>query len=84
MPRTYLTEVKGVSKVRARVDLLCQVLHKEVQEEGVGVCVKHSDPLTKSVFKKRVECVPKTIIKINCNKGIYEIYYSKIYASKIR
>ena len=50
MPRTYLAEVEGVSEVRARVDLLCQVLHKEVQKEGVRVCVKHSDSLTKGLI----------------------------------
>ena len=91
MPRTYLAEVEGVSaeglislKVKARVDLLRQVLHEEVHKEGVRVCVKHSDPLTKSVFQKRIECVLITIIRINCNKGIYGIYYSTKYASKMR
>ena len=50
MPWTYLAEVESVLKVRVRVDLLRQVLHEEVQEEEVSVGVKHSDPLTQSVF----------------------------------
>ena len=63
MPWTYLAEVEGVSEVRARVDLLCQVLHEEVKEERVGISVQHSDSFTEGVFQERVESVPKTNIK---------------------
>ena len=36
MPITYLAEIESVSEVRARVNLLRQVIHEEVQEERVG------------------------------------------------
>ena len=55
---TNLAKVDGVSEVRARVYLFCQVCHKQVKEERVGVGVKHLDSLTEGVFQKRVECVP--------------------------
>ena len=45
MPITYLAEIESVSEVRARVNLLRQVIHEEVQEERVGIGVQHSDPL---------------------------------------
>ena len=45
MPITYLTEIENVSKVRARVDLLPQVIHEEVQKEEVGISVQHSEPI---------------------------------------
>ena len=47
VPITYLAEIKSVAEVRARVDLLRQVIHEEVQEERVGIGVQHSDPLAK-------------------------------------
>ena len=45
MPITYLAEIKSVANMRARVYLVSQVIHKEVQEEGVDIGVQHSDPL---------------------------------------
>ena len=45
MPITYLAEIESVSKVKARVDFLCQVIYEEMQEEQVGIGVQHSDPL---------------------------------------
>ena len=55
---TNLAKVEGVLKVKARVYFFCQVFHKDVKEELVGVGVKHSDSLTECVLQKRVECVP--------------------------
>ena len=48
---TYLAKVEGVSKERARVYFLYQVFNKEVKEERVCICVKHSDSLTECVFQ---------------------------------
>ena len=58
VPRMYLAEIECVSEMRARVDLLRQVIHEEVQEDGVGIRVQHSDPVPECVFQKRVESVP--------------------------
>ena len=58
MPITYLAKVEGVSEVRACVYLFCQVFHKTVKEERVGVGVQHSDSLTEGVVEQRVESVP--------------------------
>ena len=44
--------------MRARVYLVCQVFHKKVKEERIGVNVKLSDSLYEGVIHKRVECVP--------------------------
>ena len=57
MPITYLAKVEGVSKMRARVYLFCQVFSEYVKEERDGVRVEHSESLTEGVFNKRVECV---------------------------
>ena len=45
VPITYLAEIESVSEVRARVNLLRQVIHEEVQEKQVGIGVQHSHPL---------------------------------------
>ena len=45
VPITYLAEIESVSELRARVNLLCEVIHDEVKEERVGIGVQHSDPL---------------------------------------
>ena len=58
MPITYLAKVEGVSKMRARGYLFCQIFNEEVKEERVGVRVEHSDSLTEGVFQERVECEP--------------------------
>ena len=62
--RIYLAEIKPVSEVRARVDLLGQVFHKEVEKERVGVRVQHSDSLTDGVFQERVEGEPVKKTKV--------------------
>ena len=54
---TYLAEIKSVLEVRARVDLLCQVIHEQVQEE-VDIGVQHSDLLAELVIQKHVKIVP--------------------------
>ena len=58
MPITYLAEIESVSEVRARVNLLRQVIHEEVQEERVGIGVQHSDLLAELVIQKHVKIVP--------------------------
>ena len=59
MPITYLAEIESVSEVKARVDLIRQVIHQEVLKERAGIGVQHSDPLAKEVFQERVERVPR-------------------------
>ena len=39
MAITYFAKVKGVPEVKARVYLFCQVFHKQVKKERVGVRV---------------------------------------------
>ena len=44
MPITYFSEIESVSEVKARIDLLRQVIYEKVQK-GVGIGVQHSNPL---------------------------------------
>ena len=50
VPITYLAKIESVSKVRARVNFFGQVFDEEMKKERVGVCVQHSDVLSKGVF----------------------------------
>ena len=61
---TCLAKVEGVSKMRARVYLFCQVFNKELKEERVGFRVEHSNSLTEGVFQERIEYVNVKKIKV--------------------
>ena len=55
---TYLTKVKGVSRLRALNDFVAQAFDEIGENERVDVRVKHADSVTESVFEKRVKGVP--------------------------
>ena len=68
--RTYRVEIIGVSKLRARDYLVSKDFHITVLEAHVGVCVEHSDSLTKGVFQERLEGVP-----VKKNKSLNFIHF---------
>ena len=52
---TYFTEIKGVSNLRARVDLLQKIIYEKLKEKWIRVGVQHAEFVTQGVLEKRIE-----------------------------